>query len=355
MAGDPDKARVPTTAPAALRTIPSTLLGGGAWLPAVLALALAGIAGTAWWMTEDSFVAKLGSLPETSQWVAWVVVLSIQTGIFLALAPVAVIEAARAVRRLRPVSVPHVAAVVALIALPLLVHRFFDPSHDIQEVLDERVGLLILVGMVVAVVAAVAVVGVNAEMAAVRPSSSEAFSEYWSLRDRLRVLGSILALIVATAVLSAGAGRNAVVAMESATATAKLAEAETFIGEDELSKERKAGLLAEAATATKAANRFGVDVVWSYGLYYSFVLVLVYLPPYLSLLALGRAIRDAAAKREFPGSPGYETAKKNRDAWDEELQLKVTATETLRAATLVLIPLVSSLGSSLLGGVKVGG
>lgn len=352
-----------SAAPAALRTIPSEGLGGGWGLPLVLLLALVGLAATTLLMTDDVFTSRLGTLTDTPQWVIWVVVLAVESAVSLAVAPAVLREALRNPGRFAWPSLAHFATVLVLVALPLLLNDRFEPSHEIQTILGERVSVFNALGIAVAVVAAAGVVGVNAEISSQNGGSTDGAAEtYLELRKRLRLLGGILAVLVALAVLAAGAQRNAVVAMETAAAVAAKAEAEAIVsteGDSPETKaanaEKKAALLARSARATQAATDFGVEVVWGYGLYYSFVLVLVYLPPYLSLVGLGRAIRDTNARWKPPSDDDYDTVKKKRDAWDEALELKVTATDTLRAAAVVLVPLATSLASNLLGGVEVAG
>jgi hypothetical protein len=142
------------------------------------------------------------------------------------------------------------------------------------------------------------------------------------------------------------------VARETALAASKNALAARLVDTEE-ADEKKAALEA-AAAATARADRFGVELVLSVGLYYSFVLLLIYLPTHASITAAGRSIRDREYPLPLPNHPEYEARKKQHDAMNELLQLNVGAASALKPATLVLIPLVSSLASTLLGGVKVG-
>lgn len=349
--------RIPTRdrGPVALGVVPVEGQDPDRWLPRVLALMLVGMIVTAVWMTWTSFEKRVEPMTDTAQWVTWVVVLAIQVGIFLAAAPALWIEARRSTQRFRGTPLVTTYIIGAFLVLPIgLTLLLFDRSHDVQEELGPRLLPIVVLGTLVAGLAATGLIRTHKDIEVAAPTADADAdrSRFLELRRRVRLLGGVLALLVALAVLGAGAQRNAVVAMETAIAAAETVEAETV--DPDADGTAKAAHTKAAGEATARAARFGIDIVWSYGLYYSFVLVLVYLPPYLSLIALGRRIRDQHAPRPLPGAPDYEVRSKVREAWDEELQLKTTTAESLRAATLILVPLLSSLASMLLGDVKVG-
>ena len=339
-AGEEDRRKL---APIALGVVPSQGSHPTHWLPWILGLAFVGMAGMAAWMTAPGFTERVGDLDNRPQWVIWVVVLAIQGSVFLAALPAVWIETRRSSLKFRGTPLTTLVVLLALLALPIAAITFAGPVHPIQDVLRWHILPLSITGNVVAALAAAGIVRTHKEIEEAAPAASprgadEDTASFLELRRRLRLLGGLLAILVALTVFGAGAQRNAIVAMEVANA----AEATAL------------GKATEAAEANTRAGLFGIELVWSYGLYYSFALVLVYMPPYLSLMALGRAIRDKHTPPVAPNDPVYEERKKIRDAWDDVLQLKTTTAESLRAATLVLVPLITSLGSTLLGGVKVG-
>jgi hypothetical protein len=331
-------------APIALGVVPSEGSHPARGLPAILGLALLGMAGTVAWMTTPGFTDRVGDLADRPQWVTWIVVLAIQAAVFLGVLPAVWIETRRSKLKFRGTPLATLVVLLALLMLlPIAATVLVDPAHPVQDVLRRRIWPISVAGNIVAALAAAGIVRTHKEIEEAAPTADasdpdEDVASFSELRRRLRLLGGLLAVLVALAVFGAGAQRNAIVAMEVANAADATARANEV----------------EAAAANARAERFGIELVWSYGLYYSFALVLVYMPPYLSLMALGRAIRDKHTPPVAPNDPAYEGGKKVRDAWDEVLQLKTTTAESLRAATLVLVPLITSLGSTLLGGVKVG-
>lgn len=330
-------------APIALGVVPSQGSHPARGLPLILGLAFVGMAGMAAWMSAPDFTERVGTLDDQPQWVTWILVLAIQASVFLAVLPAVWIETSRSKLKFRGTPLTTLVILLALLLLLPVTAVSADPIHPIQDVLRGRTWPITLAGNLVAALAAAGIVRTHKEIEEAAPTASprdpdEDVAIFLELRRRLRLLGGILAVLVALAVFGAGAQRNAIVAMEVANAAEATASEKPAV----------------AAEATERAERFGIELVWSYGLYYSFALVLAYLPPYLSLTALGRAIRDKHTPAVAPNDAAFEERKKVRDAWDDVLQLKTTTAESLRAATLVLVPLITSLGSTLLGGVKVG-
>jgi len=216
-------------------------------------------------------------------------------------------------------------------------------------------GVLTAIGSVVGFIAALGVIRAQqdvTELLDAPPQADESteVAAYLALRRRVLFLGGALALIVALAVAATGGLRNTIVAMETARATAATAQAERVEN-----LPNKKPHLEDTATAAARATRFGVEAVWTYGLYYSFVLIIVFLPTYLSLIGVGRAIRDRHYAPLLPGSSDFEARTKARAAMDDILQLKQGLGETIKAGGVVLVPVLTSLLSTMLGGVTIEG
>ena len=131
--------------------------------------------------------------------------------------------------------------------------------------------------------------------------------------DRAALLraGSILGATVGLATLATGALRNAMLANGN-----------------------------EAISAT---------MVLAYGAGYTAMLAIVYVPAYMTMQLAGQRIRDAFAPMELPGSPTYDEYVKRRIAWEELLQFKANAADSLRIGTAVLAPIVTGVSTVLVG------
>lgn len=376
----------------ALRAVASGRVPTPARLAGIAGLALAGAAGAVWLMTQGTYpgsgeqTAMVEDMKDTSQWLAWVLVLAVQTATWLALLPAmwgAVREAD--VKRSRSREA-HAAVLLALLVAPVLAVELFAPSHPVQVALAGRMRVLMVAGIAVGWLGVIAIVRSHDEIRRLADDATQERDDlrslvgrYLKLRGRLHFVGGALAVIVALAVLSTGGQRNTVVAMETARESAATAAASLLDkgGEGDLFEARdcrtldestgsdtgafenvatpsQAECLAAASQARKRATRFGIEAVWSFGLYYTFALMIVYLPSYLSLAAAGRAIRDRRFPVPVPGDADYDKAVKERKEVTDLLQLEKSPLESLKAAALVLVPLLTSLASSLLGGAAVG-
>lgn len=349
-------------------------------LAALVAAALVGTAGALWLMTQVGYggSAELQAMVEdmktTPQWIAWVVVLGIQTALWAALIPAVRGAIRQAEGRWTRWPTLQALVILALVFAPVLGSEMADPVHPVQEILRGRMRWLTIVGTIVGFLAVIAIVRAHEEVRKLHEDASDVSVElrvhverYRELRTRLHFLGGALAVIVALAVLSTGGQRNTIVAMETARATKAAAGAQVLekraddahgplvTRQDcptEGAEPTTADCLAAAAAATARAARFGVEAVWAFGLYYTFALMLIYVPSYLSLLEAGRRIRDRY-RLPLPGDSDHEQNTKARAELSQVLGLEKSPLESLRAATLVLIPLLSSLASNLLGGVAV--
>jgi hypothetical protein len=86
-----------------------------------------------------------------------------------------------------------------------------------------------------------------------------------------------------------------------------------------------------------------------YGLYLSALLLVLYMPTYIRLFAIGRALRDAHFPIQSPKSPNWSEWSEGRKRFEELLRLETTATAGIRVAAAVLTPIAGALGALLLG------
>jgi hypothetical protein len=291
----------------------------------------------------------------TPQWTVWVLILALQVGTFAALAPPVWAAAVKSPGAWDPPTCAHIAAVLALLALPFVGRFVFGVPHRVQGAFTWRLLVVGALGSVLAFGAAVAVIRTRQGLARLvrdrSKTTAELVDDYVRARKQLVVLGSLLAMLIALAVMGAGGLRNAIVARE----TARAAEQAAVAAAAEDGSALQAEAARAAALATSRANRFGVELVWAYGLYYSFALVLIYVPAHVAATATGEALRDRLHPAPLPGDADYDPKKKAHDAMTERLLLNKSPITALRPVTVVLIPLASSLASTLLGGVKLGG
>jgi hypothetical protein len=133
------------------------------------------------------------------------------------------------------------------------------------------------------------------------------------LEDRRALLwgGSVLGASVGLATLAAGALRNAIVAAKQ--------------------------------PASSPA------VVLAYGTGVTAMLAIVYVPAYLSMQSAAQRILESYAPTQLPDSPTYDEYLKRQTAWEEQLQLRVGAVDSLKIGTAVLAPIVTGLISALVG------
>lgn len=145
-----------------------------------------------------------------------------------------------------------------------------------------------------------------------RASIASVLSRYQSYRKALHEFLAALGLIVSMIVLAASALRVALI-------EGKVAKVEDY--------------------------PFNLIVV--YGLYFTGVIIVVYIKAYLSITQVGREIVEWA----FPikSATTFEQVYRSRAAMESLLQLNIGAGQSLRGAIVVLSPLLTSLGSSLLG------
>jgi hypothetical protein len=140
------------------------------------------------------------------------------------------------------------------------------------------------------------------------------------LRAALDSLLAITAAIIGAGVLSTGVLREATISWQQAL---------------------------DPATSPEAI--FPEEQVLAYGVGFSFVLALVYLPVYVRLQAVGTWLRDAWAPMIWPPGEGWSQRADERSMLDRELKLDRSATTSFRIAAGVLAPLALSAISRALG------
>jgi hypothetical protein len=91
---------------------------------------------------------------------------------------------------------------------------------------------------------------------------------------------------------------------------------------------------------------FPSQAVIVYGLIFTFLLILIYVPTYITLTNVGRELRDAKYPLEIDT---LEATMKNRKMLDDLLQTNMGITENLKNGIFTLSPLVSGLLASLRG------
>ena len=346
---------VTSPTPTALQAVAPEGVPSQTAISAMIALAAAGAVATVLLMTVVGYpegYPGIDEMKDTSQWVIWVLVLAIQVATWFGLAWPVIQSSSKSTAAWSPNLIAYAVVVLFLLSLPFSSAFFFERAHPVQEALAPRLTLFAVLGSAFGFVAAVGVGRTRAQIEGMTfstPPTEQDVNEYLEVRRRLVFLGSVLALTVALAVLATGGLRNTVVAMETGRATEATSAAAVAADAE------KNDHLTAAAEATARAARFGTDLVMAYGLYFSFLLILIYLPAYLTLLAQGRRLRDEIKPGALPTDASYEDTKRVRDELDGILQLKLGYAESLKAATLILIPLLTSLGSTLLGGVEITG
>lgn len=95
------------------------------------------------------------------------------------------------------------------------------------------------------------------------------------------------------------------------------------------------------------ADRFPIQTVLIYALYYSVLLALIYIPTYLSLLNTGYAVRDELYPICDVDKFNDQIAK--RKSFEENLQLNINFEQNLRAGLVILSPLLSGILTTLIG------
>lgn len=176
------------------------------------------------------------------------------------------------------------------------------PQHSL------KLGILSGVALTVGIAAIVTVwlAGLRLQQMALdaRKPDKEAISRFLGLQDDLNTMLAIAGGIIGLATLSTGALRNAAIAV---------------------------GL------------KFDSQYVLLYGLFFTGVLAVAYAPSYLAMRAAGAHLRDRAYPLLDPDDSSFFDVVGKRKAFDEFMQLNLSASSTFKAGVAILTPLASGL------------
>src|SRR5437762_7970134 len=287
-------------------------------LPAMVALALTGAAIGVGVVRLDGFGPK--SFSDSGQFRLWLFLIAAQTALFAIAAAYLVILAHQ--KTLEGAWADGPGAVVAYVvaaAVPLygFLVVVYEGTHTSTSPLPARpwklLGLYTL-GTTIALigVAVFALIRVCLQNEGALGTAAD-IARYVDLRRLLQRVLTIEGAILAAAVLSAGALRNAVLAFRH------------------------------------HQSAYPREYVFIVGAYYTLMLALLYAPVYAKLLQVGRANLDAACPLIEPASPEWLAAYEKREKLGQYLQLEVTASSSFQAGIAILAPLTSALIALLLG------
>lgn len=272
---------------------------------------------------------------EKPQFLVWLLLISAQVAFSVVILwPVFQIDrrAARSLRGdgVRPYAVTVSAAIllgaVAVVfafassILPVdLVHREGLPSSwplpSYGPKVGVAVGLALIVGLLA--VAGVWLTGMLFDRICRNPAQEPdeaCVYQFMHLRGQLNGLLGIAGIIVGIGTLGSGALRNAVLALNQ-------------------------------PSPAKPLYQFDEQYVLVYGLFFTGLLALAYLPSFLSMRAAGTRIREASNPLPPPGDPAFGNVVTARKTLDDLLQISVAASASFKAGVAIFAPL----GSALVG------
>jgi hypothetical protein len=151
----------------------------------------------------------------------------------------------------------------------------------------------------------------------------DAMERYLALRRTLGRLLAYMGALLSPAVLSGGALRNAVVTWTHAQAT--------------------------SASNSSAADAYPFERLLSWGLGLTLLLVVIYVPPYQRLRALGVMLLNRACPLLLPPDSGWRVRAEERAALGKLLSLDLSVSRSLGVSAAVLAPLTSALVGGMLG------
>jgi hypothetical protein len=93
---------------------------------------------------------------------------------------------------------------------------------------------------------------------------------------------------------------------------------------------------------------YPIEFVLAYGAILTFILILIYVPVYQSLVAVGNQLCDAFFKMPSPNSKSWADVYSKRKKLVELLQLGVASGQNRQSAIAILLPLLSGITSKLL-------
>jgi hypothetical protein len=207
------------------------------------------------------------------------------------------------------------AVVVGIGAGPFLVHiPNFLPWHEWKllglSAVGGSVGLLAVFGMWLAHVRLRGMAG--------EPVTDASVDDFLAVRETLHNLLLFVGALIGLAILAAGGERQAVAAYSE-------------------------------LTKVKDPGRFPPEYVLVYGIYFTALLALAYVPVHLTLSRVGGRLRDHYFPLPPPSDESWSEICGKRDAFDGLLQLRTGPGATLKASVAILTPLIGSMTGLLLG------
>ncbi|HEX6699538.1 MAG TPA: hypothetical protein VF101_02300 [Gaiellaceae bacterium] len=295
------------------------------WLTLALA-ALGGVVGFA-----DLFADRLWQTWSDPQWHAvrtgpyalWIVLISIQPALwFVSLIPLARVlrtlaqYGSGAWRRIALLALEFAVLIaVGIVASNHLVHLpDYLPAHR------EKLAAISVLGGLFGLAAAVGVWLTQEKLRGMEaaPITDGSVTDVLETRDTLQNLFLFLGAIVGLAILGAAGERGAIAAYS------------------DLSERKDPG-------------SFPKEYVLTYGIYFSLLLALVYVPVHLKLRAVGHRLREHYFELPSPTDSKWADVCAKRKTFDELLALNIGPAANFKAGLAILTPLIGSLTGLLLG------
>ncbi|MGH3031137.1 MAG: hypothetical protein ACRDNE_10295 [Gaiellaceae bacterium] len=299
------------------------------WLAALLAVAGALVA-TAVMFADYPFPPEETAFIETPAALLWLLSVAAQWMLWFVLVP-ALVTALYAHREGFGSSPVLSVAALALLAVGFLLPATFGwpdlPLADLPEYPltyhRAKIGAIYGVGLLVALTPALGLGLVRARLRGLfrqgKPSATQ-IQRFLELRESMQHFLFLAGAFVFLAMLSVGALRNAILAQDEALAA-----------------------------------DFPPEYVLLFGVYFSLLLALAYMPAYAGYLEVGGRMRDALVGPTPPavGVAELKTWRDERADLESVLRLDVGVGESFRAGFAVFAPLAGSLVSLLLPGVSL--
>jgi hypothetical protein len=268
-------------------------------------------------LTPDSL-----AFVQTPEFTVWLFLIATNTT-FFAIAPILLLQDLKQLRTYSHGNTFDLALaallLIVMIAMPLVVTQFFWAPIGQYPLAHHRLKVTIILALGAITTAIPAAIGIWLVRAATNTvfarieASTEYIQRFGLFRNLLMRFTTILGTAIGLATLGTGAARLALI-------------------------------------RTKASEtHYPSTIVLAYGAYFTLLVVLVYLPTFLSLQAIGRKLHDAFFPQIFPSTENWADIRDRRKYLEELLQLQVGAYQSLHASIVVLAPLISSIISTLLG------
>jgi hypothetical protein len=196
-----------------------------------------------------------------------------------------------------------------------LASRTHYPGHWPLPSHTPKLTILTAIAIVIALAAIVGMwmAGIALQWLASKGTADlETLNRFLVLRTTLNGLLTLTGVIVGLGTLSSGALRNAVLALNPPAPAKPLFE-------------------------------FDAQYVLVYGLFFTGLLAIAYAPSYLALRTTGTWLRNNAYPLPDPGTPTFSAVLKERETFDDFLQVNLSASASFKASVAILAPLASSL------------